>query len=406
MTTSVSACEPATPPGSGIAPGRLIGIDAARGLAVLGMLLVHVNPTRGPTWLVELAQGRSAALFAVLAGVSVALLSGGAQPPAELAATRWQIVVRAVMLMVLGLALDLLQTSVMVILCYYAMYFLLCLPLLRLRAPALAVSALIAAIAGPIASFAIRSHMEINEFGGSPSFASVGDLGETLKLLFLTGAYPVLTWLPFVLAGFALGRLELHAIRPMRIASAGAVLTVAGFGGSWFAQNALGGRDRLVAMLSPLLDGSGLSAGAVLDAPSFGTTSTTSWWNLTLANPHSGTPFEVIGSIGVALAAIGLLSTVCRPKRGQRLFRPLIAIGTTALTAYCLHIVILALFPPLRVEGEHVVTLWDMSAWTYYALLVSLIACFAMLWLAVYRRGPFESLLHHATCSVRPRSSE
>ena len=56
---------------------RLAGVDAARGLAVLGMVAVHVLPTDdrdGQLTLPEaIAGGRSSAAFAVLAGVGVAL---------------------------------------------------------------------------------------------------------------------------------------------------------------------------------------------------------------------------------------------------------------------------------------------------------------------------------------------
>jgi len=63
---------------------RITGVDVARGLAVLGMLTAHVGPG-GPDdpWPWSLAQvvdGRSAALFVLLSGVSVALISGGSSP--------------------------------------------------------------------------------------------------------------------------------------------------------------------------------------------------------------------------------------------------------------------------------------------------------------------------------------
>ncbi|BDD80890.1 hypothetical protein TPB0596_06530 [Tsukamurella pulmonis] len=385
--------------------GRLLGVDAARGLAVLGMCLVHVHPTTGPTWLLDLAQGRSAALFAVLAGVSLALLSGGTHPPADLTTTRRRIGVRAAILLVLGLTLATLGTSVMVILCYYALYFLLCLPLLRLQAPALAALAAATAVAGPVASFAIRSHMEINEFGGSPSWLSVGDAGGALTMLLLTGAYPALTWTPFVLAGMALGRRGAGTTPPIRLVTAGAALVAAGFGGSWFVQTVLGGRERLVAVLEPILAGSGLSAEQILSAPSFGTATTTSWWNLTLANAHSGTPFEIIGSIGVALVVLGGLTALSERRWGRLALRPLIATGTMALTVYCLHIVILAVLPPVRFEGEEAITLGGMSLWTYFVLLIAALVVFALAWTRRMRRGPLETLVHRATLLIRPRPS-
>jgi hypothetical protein len=53
-------------------------MDAARGLALVGMFATHILPlsdARGETLTGLLADGRSSALFAVLAGVGVALTS-------------------------------------------------------------------------------------------------------------------------------------------------------------------------------------------------------------------------------------------------------------------------------------------------------------------------------------------
>ena len=62
---------------------RLLGVDVARALALIGMMSVHIFPAVGrdgslhPAYLV--AAGRSAALFATLAGVGLALTTGGTQ---------------------------------------------------------------------------------------------------------------------------------------------------------------------------------------------------------------------------------------------------------------------------------------------------------------------------------------
>jgi len=59
-------------------------VDVARGLALLGMIAVHVIDeldSRGnPTLTTEVAAGRASTLFVMLAGVGLALLSGGQRP--------------------------------------------------------------------------------------------------------------------------------------------------------------------------------------------------------------------------------------------------------------------------------------------------------------------------------------
>ena len=60
---------------------RIRGLDAARGLAVIGMVIAHTVLSRvygeDPEGILNFTQGRSAILFATVAGVSLALMSGG-----------------------------------------------------------------------------------------------------------------------------------------------------------------------------------------------------------------------------------------------------------------------------------------------------------------------------------------
>jgi uncharacterized membrane protein len=64
--------------------GRIVGLDVARCLALLGMVATHVLLDRGAdgdlTSTQWLAGGRASALFAVLAGASLALMTGGRRP--------------------------------------------------------------------------------------------------------------------------------------------------------------------------------------------------------------------------------------------------------------------------------------------------------------------------------------
>ncbi|MEL6625785.1 MAG: heparan-alpha-glucosaminide N-acetyltransferase domain-containing protein, partial [Bacteroidota bacterium] len=63
---------------------RIIGIDVARALAVIGMIIVNfkvVLGEKGESWLKPFANvffGKAAALFVVLAGVGLALMTNTA----------------------------------------------------------------------------------------------------------------------------------------------------------------------------------------------------------------------------------------------------------------------------------------------------------------------------------------
>ena len=105
---------------TGTSQGRLVGLDVARCLALLGMVATHVLDERTPAgdlatsqWL---AGGRASALFAVLAGVSLGLMT---RAPLHGRALAWRsagVAGRAVLIAALGLVLGGLDRGLAVIL--------------------------------------------------------------------------------------------------------------------------------------------------------------------------------------------------------------------------------------------------------------------------------------------------
>src|SRR5699024_11942359 len=94
----------------------------------------------GYAWdLHDLLRGTSSALFAFLAGVSLAMMTGRTRPvrgePLRRAAVR--VLTRALFIGLLGVVLDTLAVPVAVILTYYAGFFVLALHLAAFRAGAL-----------------------------------------------------------------------------------------------------------------------------------------------------------------------------------------------------------------------------------------------------------------------------
>ena len=87
-------------------PGRLVGIDLARAVALLGMMLAHLGPPwtgfGAPPLSDWLASGRAAPLFAVLAGLSIGLMAR--LDPAGVG-SRSAVVRRSLALLVIGLGL-------------------------------------------------------------------------------------------------------------------------------------------------------------------------------------------------------------------------------------------------------------------------------------------------------------
>jgi uncharacterized membrane protein len=364
--------------------GRLEAIDVARGVALIGMMAVHVlSSGPGVTGTVhELAGGRSAALFAVLAGVGLALASGGAQPtPQRLHRARRVILIRAAMIGLIGLTLGMITTPVAIILTYYAVLFLFALPVLGWSARRLAVAAVGWALLSPVVSQLIRAAGFDDGPGHNPSWLDVTDLGNTVLHLLLNGYYPVLTWVTYLLAGMAVGRLALD--RPgagRRLAFTGAALAVAAWLAATLCVHLAGGERALGALLNPdaFISGRGEH---LLDDSFFGTTPTNSWWFLGVMAPHSGAIPDLVHTTGTAVLVIGLALIVVPRNRSR--FLPLAAAGSMTLTLYCAHAFILGLLE--AADPNQRLPDWPI-------LLANVVAAlfFASWWGSPARRGPLE----------------
>ncbi|GGU04209.1 hypothetical protein GCM10010256_75240 [Streptomyces coeruleorubidus] len=203
-----------------------------------------------------------------------------------------------------------------------------------------------------------------------------------LDLLF-TGFYPPITWMAFVIAGMALARLDLsQAAVQWRLAALGAGLTVAAYGMSLL----LAGKD---ALRSTAEDGPSSSSSGSMPLDSGSLESQAS--SLLTAGPHSGTTFDIIGSVGVAiLMIVGATAAMDPLPRLRRLATPVIAMGTMSLTAYVGHFVAQsALSMPSGTSTQ--------QSWVPLLMFVLGTILFTAIWSRFFRRGPLEYLLNAAT---------
>ena len=399
------ACDPEPAPSSAagdsarILPPRLVGVDAARGVALLGMMAVHIVSsetaagTMSTAW--ALAAGKSAALFAVLAGVGIAFTTGrtkvlhGRRRVAAAAA----LAVRALLIGCIGLLLGSVVPfdTAGVILAYYAVLFLLAIPLLGLSDRSLVVLTAVTAVAVPVLSHVVRGPVTAPELD-NPTFADLsGAPGDLVTELALTGLYPALPWIAYLCAGLAIGRSPLTKRGVvMGMTAAGVALAWLSSTASWFLMGPLGGRDRLaeVAMSTmPLDDFTGL-----LVWGADGTLPTTSAWWLAVLAPHTTTPLDILYTIGVATAVIG--TAVIVGWVAGRVLRPLAAAGSMPLTLYTLHLLLLV--TPVMPESEAAA----------FVLQVVLLVSFAALWRRRFERGPLEHVVQLATGRVRTKILE
>jgi uncharacterized membrane protein len=330
-----------------LSASRLVGLDVARCLALLGMVATHVLQARGPDGGLNLPQaiagGRAAALFAVLAGVTLALITGRREPVVgrERAARSVGIAVRSLLIALLGLYLGGLGSGLAIILTYYGLLFLFGLPFVGLRAPALFAVAGAWLVVTPLLSQVVRPELPPRGFA-SPTFDQLSQPGHLLSELMFTGYYPVVPWLAYLLAGMALGRLDLANRRvQVWITVAGAVLATVTFATSRIMTGPMGVADELAGSPgAPAATGPGLLT--EIAGGMFGTTPAGGPWEwMLVVAPHSATPFDLAHTIGTSYFVIGasLLLVALVPTSRRRAVAIAFGAGTMTLTLYTLHVV-------------------------------------------------------------------
>lgn len=390
--------RPAAVASRGAAPRssrRLVGLDAARGLALVAIMCVHILPvsyaaTGRPTVTWILFPGDSPALFALLAGTGLALTSGGRRPlrGREMTAARAGIAVRALLLLILGLVIGHLmppEPPAYNILIYFAAYFLLALPFLGLGPRALFLGAGAALVAGPL-----LLHLSGESLPGfssyNPTFVTlVTEPLAVLGQLLLTGTYPALPYLAYLLAGLAIGRLNLRRRDvQVRLVVVGTVLAVTAklvsrqllYAGDVYTKLLFSDPDLTVAQLESLLT----------YGPEDTLPTTTPWW-LVLTTPDVNTPFSVAWSLGVSLAVVGTCLLLAR--RHSAWLLPVTAVGAMSLTLYTAHLVFLSF------ELFHTAPL----LWLIASLVLSVL--FALAWQRAFGRGPLERTMNAVVRPVR-----
>ncbi|HSP60378.1 MAG TPA: heparan-alpha-glucosaminide N-acetyltransferase domain-containing protein [Ornithinimicrobium sp.] len=322
----------------------MVAVDVARALALLGMFAAHLVPARDPEAargidpVFELVAGRSSALFAVLAGVSIALVTRGVREGGS--GHRRRLLVRALAVAVLGLWLGLLGSGVAVILTFYGVLFCCALPVLHWGPGRLAALAVGWGLLSPVVSLLLRREMG----PPAPVVPSLVSLGEPLVLareLLLTGYYPVLTWATYLFVGMAVGRLDLRrAAWGPRLALVGAWTAALALAVSAGVTRAPGPRAELAeTWWQP---GTGWVELVVeIRRGLFGVHPTGSPWWLGVWSPHSGSIVDLAHTSGCALLVLGLLLIAVRvlPRAPWWL---LAGAGSMTLTLYTTHVVVLA----------------------------------------------------------------
>lgn len=349
--------------------GRVIGLDVARGLAVLGMFAVHTGVIafelhwlEPDTWS-ELAWGNASATFAVLAGVAVAIIAGRTSIPdgVPLLQARMRILVRAALIFAVGGVIVSLGTELVVIIEFYALFFAMSLPFLRMPWWGLASLG--------IGWILVMPQVRVLLIDGLRDAHMVD---TAIVELALTGFYPALTWFGYTLVGMAIGRAHMERWRVQLVILGAGVVAIAA-------------ANLVPLALAPIED--------LLLAGWRGRVQGTDLASLLDPEGHTGSTFDLLGSAGVACVVIALCLLTQRWLRWV-LF-PIAAVGSMSLTAYTAHALVF-----LLVDG------FSMDPWSWVRLSVGVVlGC--TVWRALLPKGPLEwaiSAVSRATSDVSSRA--
>ncbi|ERM16146.1 DUF418 domain-containing protein [Brevibacillus laterosporus] len=349
----------------GKSKGRLVALDAARGLAVIGMYLQHFGLNER---IAAIVSGNTTLLFVLCGGISYSIMAQRMKDrETETAAFRTRMLARAVFIDVIGYLLILLNTSYGVILPAYAAMFVLTLVLIRRSTRVLITTAIALTVVAPPLMILGMSVLS----------------GAYLLYDIAGGPVSALALAPAFVAGMAIGRLELTKIHTaLSLAGGGIIMLVVGKGLGAFVLPGL--RPSFEAWLIGV-------QGTVSNQPDpnaiWPLNAEPPLWNMLLwTSPHSASTFQTLIGLGGAFLVLGLVCLV--PKKTSAVLMPFAAVGRVELTMYAAQFIVIWC---LRLAGIE----YGLEGIPFSDLLVA-VATLVTGWLiARLPNGPLESLMRH-----------
>ena len=339
---------------------RLIGLDVARYLAFVGMVLVNfdivmsygVESNEGFfNEIIEQLRGRASATFVVLAGIGLGLSSLKRESQ-----TVNTIVKRSIFLLILGL----LNMSIFEgdILHYYAFYFLFGVFLLPFSNRVLIsmIGLLNIVFFGMLLSIDYESGWNFEEL----TYSGFWTIDGFTRNLFFNGFHPVFPWLGFFLLGILLSRALLKKRQfQIKMISWGLVAII-------FSE-----------IMSFIFSGYLIPADSELQF-------------LVMTDSMPPMPLYFIAASGSAFLIIGLCLLVSEKFKESNIYSLIAPAGTQTLTLYILHIIVgLGFIDAIGFTG----TQTSSQAFVVAVTFCILGTIFAFIWSKWFRWGMFESLM-------------
>jgi uncharacterized protein len=351
---------------------RLEGVDFARAIAFLGMMMVnfHIyihNADTDPAWATQLASlfsGRAAATFVFIAGVGTALLTARwrrTREKTDRRTARLSLLKRGLFLFIVGVSFR--AQWPYDILHFYGAYLALAALVFTLSARWIILLAILTAC-GFVALYLALPPLTGIDYWESPGFDAPG---AAIRDVFFTGHHPVFPWFAFFLAGLAVGQIDLHKTSNQWKLLFGGVVLIALAKAIKFAALNLN-----YVKLMPVEEW-GFALPYIADL--FG------------SSAYPPTPVYVMFGLGVAFIVLSLSLMICASDVRRNFLKPVIYAGQMALTLYLGHVFIgvtgIEWFLPQKMESIF---------WLYGIVIAFFIASviFATIWRRYHKRGPVE----------------
>ena len=350
---------------------RIIGIDIARALAVIGMIIVNfkiVLGENGLTWVKSFASafdGKAAATFVVLAGVGLALMTNSAlknKDSQKLKTARIRIAKRALFLFIVGLSYIVIWPAD--ILHFYGIYMLVILLLISSKEKTILISAITLILIYPLlfAFFNYETGWNFNTL----EYQDFWTFNGFFRNLLFNGFHPVMPWISFMLFGFWFGKQELNSDRFIKKA----------FWLSSFAFVVIQILSRL--SISFFSEGSEQTASELSEI--IGT------------NPMPPLPIYMFNGIAISILIISACIIIGKRFSSNKILLALNKTGKLTLTFYVAHVIIgmgiIEVINPEKMGN------YPIEFSVGYALIFSLLCVlFATFWLKRRENGPVEWIM-------------
>ncbi len=354
---------------------RIIGINIARALAVIGMIIVNFKIVLGEIGnnalktFAHIFDGKAAATFVVLAGVGLALMTNSViknQNRKKLKIVKKRIIKRAICLCIIGLSYVPIWSAA--IRHFYGIYMIATLPFIN-KKPKQALIAVLALI------FIYPFLLTIYDYETGWNFITLEyknlfTLKGFLRNLFYNGFHPVIPWTAFMLVGLWFGKQNISDkkfIKKALIINSCALIIL---------QFISYGSIRIISKLS----------GETIE----------SLTEILGTNPMPPLPIYMLNGIFAALTIISASILISEQFKNSKIINALDKTGQLALTFYGAHVIIGIGI----VEAINPSKLWKYSIEfsIIYALIFSLLCVlFSIVWLRYKKTGPLEFIMRKIT---------